>query len=286
MGGVPFLPRRLNRRASYNPGTRPPEARVQRTTGVGAALRKARVSRGISIDEASRDTRIHGDILEGLESETFARLENQVHIRGSLRTYAGYLGLPAEAIVERYRRASSEEEEAPSVPTLEEIEPVLRGRDHRLVGMAAVAVLIAAAAFGVLSSRSGAPAPADLSGGAPSAAVEDGGLLLAVTAAEAVEVSVRSDALPEERFTLQEGESRSFEADSRLAIWVAEGTAVTVSVNGVDQAAPGLRDGSWRHVYTPDDPALIPPPSPSVDTSGSPAGETSGSPSPLSSPEA
>lgn len=239
---------------------------MQQTTGVGAALRKARVSRGITIDEASRDTRIHGDILEGLEAETFTRLATQVHIRGSLRTYAGYLGLPADALVERYRR-SSQEEDAPSIPTLEEIEPVLRGRDHRLVGMAAVAILIAAAAFGVLSSGAGAPAPADLSGGAPSVVALGDGLLLAVTARDEVEVAVRADRLPEERFSLLPGESRSFEAEAQIVIWVAEGTAVTVSVNGIDQGAPSQRDGSWRHVFTLDDPALSPEPSPEASPS-------------------
>ena len=55
--------------------------------GVGSALRKARERRGISLDAASRDTKLHIDQLQALEAEDFEALLGDVYVRGSLRTY-------------------------------------------------------------------------------------------------------------------------------------------------------------------------------------------------------
>ena len=61
--------------------------------GVGSALRKARERRGITLDAASRDTKLHIDQLRALETEDFEALMGDVYVRGSLRTYSQYLGL-------------------------------------------------------------------------------------------------------------------------------------------------------------------------------------------------
>src|SRR5947208_767196 len=70
--------------------------------GVGPALRKARVARRTSLDEASRDTRIRLEYLEALERETFSELNGDVYVRGCLRTYAAYLGLSPDKVVAAY----------------------------------------------------------------------------------------------------------------------------------------------------------------------------------------
>jgi len=54
---------------------------------VGPALRKARQARGVSIAEASRDTRIREQFIRALEGEDFDRLLGDVYVRGALRTY-------------------------------------------------------------------------------------------------------------------------------------------------------------------------------------------------------
>ena len=62
-------------------------------TGVGSALRRAREVRGLSLDEAARDTRLRVEQLDALEREDFDVLPGEVYVRASLRTYANYLGL-------------------------------------------------------------------------------------------------------------------------------------------------------------------------------------------------
>ncbi|MGZ5300074.1 MAG: helix-turn-helix domain-containing protein, partial [Actinomycetota bacterium] len=51
--------------------------------GVGSALRKARERRGITLDAASRDTKLHIDQLQALEAEDFEALLGDVYVRGS-----------------------------------------------------------------------------------------------------------------------------------------------------------------------------------------------------------
>lgn len=229
----------------------------------------------MTIDQAARDTRIRPEVLEGLEAERFERLSSQVHVRGSLRTYAGYLGLPADDVVERYRRSSTEPDEEQPPP--EEIRPLLRERDNRLAILFGVALLAIAGAFGALSSRPGSPEPADLGGAVPVADPGAPGVLLAVTARDRVDVVVRVDGGGEQRFRLAAGESRSFEATDVVQIHLSDGKTASVVVNGVDQGFPGMRGSPWNHVYRPGDPELVPPPSPSADVS---EGTGEGSPSP------
>ena len=62
-------------------------------TPLGESLQRARLARGVTLEEAERDTRISHRYLEALENENFGLLPAPVYARGFLRTYARYLGL-------------------------------------------------------------------------------------------------------------------------------------------------------------------------------------------------
>ena len=66
--------------------------------GPGGELRQARVSSGVSLDDAQRATRISRRYLEALESDDYDALPAPVFARGFLRSYAQFLGLDATAI--------------------------------------------------------------------------------------------------------------------------------------------------------------------------------------------
>ena len=70
---------------------------------LGETLRQARLDKGVSLADAARDTRIRRSYLEALESEDLASLPAAVYTRGFLRTYAEYLGLGAQAMVDLYQ---------------------------------------------------------------------------------------------------------------------------------------------------------------------------------------
>jgi transcriptional regulator with XRE-family HTH domain len=67
--------------------------------GLGRILAETREARGISLDEAERDTRIARRYLFALEEEDFAAFPAQVQARGFLRLYATYLGLDADEML-------------------------------------------------------------------------------------------------------------------------------------------------------------------------------------------
>lgn len=71
---------------------------------LGARLRQAREGQGLSLAQASADTRILQPSLSALEEGAYQRLPGDVVVRGFIRNYAQYLGLPPDEMIELYRR--------------------------------------------------------------------------------------------------------------------------------------------------------------------------------------
>lgn len=70
---------------------------------LGLWLRQAREAKGSTLAEAEIDTRIRARFLEALESGDFAAFPGgDVQVRGFLRIYARYLGLPPDQVLARY----------------------------------------------------------------------------------------------------------------------------------------------------------------------------------------
>lgn len=69
-------------------------------TELGTLLVRAREARGLTLEDAERDTRISRRYLQALESEQFDAIPAPVYARGFLRSYSQYLGLdPQEMLV-------------------------------------------------------------------------------------------------------------------------------------------------------------------------------------------
>jgi cytoskeletal protein RodZ len=71
---------------------------------LGAQLRQARERQGLSLAQASVDTRILQQSLTALEEGAYQRLPGDVVTRGFIRNYAQYLGIPVDDMIELYRR--------------------------------------------------------------------------------------------------------------------------------------------------------------------------------------
>ena len=238
---------------------------MQRSTiGVGSALRAVREGRGLTLDEAARDTRVRRDFLEAIEDEAFERMLGDVHVRGCLRTYASYLRLSPDKVVALYE-SETEPDEQPGVataPALPRTEPVLGGRrrrdDHRLLVLIAVTVLVLAGAFGVLSARRPAPPAAELPADASSviAPPEVGrGISVAVVASRPVEVTVTADGNEPETYSLRPDEGRSFDALESITIRLSEGATASVVVSGVDYGYPGVQGKPWKETFSYEEPS-------------------------------
>ncbi len=79
---------------------------IPEDTNLGSLLRKAREERHIELDEAVTATRIRRQSLEALENEEWSKLPSEVFVKGFLRSYAGFLGLDKEMVLNYYLRAS------------------------------------------------------------------------------------------------------------------------------------------------------------------------------------
>src|SRR3972149_2382550 len=116
----------------YTAGVQLEEARM---TPLGETLRRARLVKGVTFEDAERVTRIHRKYLEALELENFGILPAPVYARGFLRSYASYLGLDPSALLPFFPVGHVEE------PKLAPLPEVRQPRTWSMSGVIAVAVV-------------------------------------------------------------------------------------------------------------------------------------------------
>jgi hypothetical protein len=247
---------------------------LQDPIGVGPALARARLIRGQSLEEAARDTKLRVDQLTALEREDFEALPGDVFVRGALRTYAQYVGLSPDKVLEMYARHADEPAPPPPPGRMGRVEQAIaatRIRDNqRLLIVLALSLLALLLLFGLVSRDHGAPPPAVISSSSalpesPAPTIDV--VLLALRPAEVVVVV---DGI-EERHGMAEEESLSFSAADELVITVADGGSVQLTVDGRDLGAPGEPGSSWTETFSfgVEEPSVTPSPDPS--SSGSPS---------------
>ena len=73
---------------------------------LGNTLSRARRARGITIEDAERDTHVSRRYLQALETEDFSIFPAPVYARGFLRTYSRYLGLNPDELIRVFPNGS------------------------------------------------------------------------------------------------------------------------------------------------------------------------------------
>jgi cytoskeletal protein RodZ len=215
--------------------------------GIGRALEKARIRRGKSLEEASRDTMLRIEYLHSLETEDFESLGGEVYARGFLRSYARYLGLDPDKVLTVYARAYGRPapvpltvESAPGVPTSgQEIRALLHRRPSwPLAALAALIVFLSAAAVGLLNRDASTPAVAPLS--APTKVpILPPDVRVDLRVREDVDAVIETDGEVAFSGRLGQGDVRSFEAERRIDVRLGWGNSVRLKVNGTDLGTPG-----------------------------------------------
>jgi hypothetical protein len=139
---------------------------------VGQALREARTARAIDLSEVEAATKIRLRYLRAIEDEDWAALPGSAYARGFIRTYAQFVGLDAEALVDEYRRAheSFEPEAAPAEAAFEQPAAAARrprpGSGWAPLGLGVAAILALLAIIGLVSgSDDGGPSRGGERGG-------------------------------------------------------------------------------------------------------------------------
>lgn len=120
---------------------------------IGKTLREARTRQGLSIHDAEDATKIRTRYLQALEQDDFETIPGSAFVMGFLRTYADYLGLDADTLVEEYRRQYDPRFLADHrIPTTEpQTHPrrrASRGSDYLVVAIVALIILLILAWIG------------------------------------------------------------------------------------------------------------------------------------------
>ena len=117
---------------------------------IGASLREARTRRGLSLDDVTAGLRIRERYVTALEEERWELLPGEAYSKGFLRMYAEFLGLDGGLYVDEYNeRVAAHQEEAFVPESLAPSKGTSRLLTRTIVGVVAVAALVAALnAFG------------------------------------------------------------------------------------------------------------------------------------------
>ena len=130
---------------------------------VGEVLRRTRARLQLDIGRVERETKIRAKYLQALENEEWDALPGPTYVKGFLRTYASYLGLDADALVDEYRRTierspAIEQPHLFSEPLLERrrrLAQPSRRSPARWVALAAGVAIIAVGALVVIGLTGG-----------------------------------------------------------------------------------------------------------------------------------
>jgi cytoskeleton protein RodZ len=129
---------------------------------IGERLREARMRQKIDIAEVEAATKIRAKYLRALENEEFSLLPGTTFVKTFMRTYAEYLGLDAQLLIEEYRvdyEPRGEGDPQPMVSRPSRRQERRRPRPSRGPpgpGTAVVVVVVAVLAiFGILGLTSG-----------------------------------------------------------------------------------------------------------------------------------
>lgn len=238
------------------------------TSHIGGALRAARETRGVSVEEAAWRTRIRPEYLRALEDERFDALGHQAFARGHLHSYARFLGLDAAALVADY----SERFELAGPSPIEHLnERVRKARKPPkpkwlIAALVSTLLLIAASIAGIVRGPGPRTAPAGpplaklpASAVEQSPAAEAGGtslpapvgvtVVLTWTARSWVQATV--DGVVAFEGTLEQGATKTFTGTGRVDLVVGNPGAVRLILNGVDAGPLGSGGGVFRGSFGP-----------------------------------
>lgn len=74
---------------------------------IGARLKKARLEKGLTLEDVHKITKIHLNILKAIEEDNFINL-NPIYLKGFLKIYCRLLGLDPRGIIPDFREVNTE----------------------------------------------------------------------------------------------------------------------------------------------------------------------------------
>jgi transcriptional regulator with XRE-family HTH domain len=242
---------------------------------LGSYLRAAREARGLDLRDAAQQTRISISYLKAIEDEDFSKLPGEVFVRGFLKNYARFLGLPEDEVMKRYGElskpqsapASAPVSDAPRVEQQRHVpvethaprpEPAQPGRMGVEPFLWAGAIVIGLVVFILTAMPAKRPAHQEAGSVVSKTAATDHvqtaltptgiptKLYLNIVALEDVWVLVRTDSSPQKKATLKKGENVTWSADERFLLSYGSVGAAKLELNGKELVVNGPKNAAVR----------------------------------------
>lgn len=248
---------------------------------LGAYLRQARETLGIDLREAAQRTRIAFNYLKAIEEEDFAKLPGEVFVKGFLKNYARFLSLSEEDVMRRYAEIASSRvaatpgggaaaktdvqkpaEAVPAAPVPAtaprppltvaglNLEPYLWAGVLVIALVAFIVVALPRRQATSMKEHTGPSlATTTTAGEAVTATTATGApekLYLDILALEDVWVLIRTDASPQKKAVLKQGEAVTWSAEKRFVISYGSAGAAKLVLNGKELAVPGTKNDVVR----------------------------------------
>ena len=244
---------------------------------IGEALRNARLTKDYSFEYLEEATKIRTKYLKALEEENFAVLPGPVYAKAFLRTYAKFLELDTEEIIQEYNLLTNNN--PPPVVESKELEPeTLAGGSKKWRYLAAGAAVVALLAFNAFYNNNRAE---DNKPGLPQTVQQEpanqgpkqenknnspqdtlpqpvqGVRVVLKVNDDPSWMQVVADGNTIFSGTVEPGEMKDFKAEEKIFLHVGNAGAVEVSVNGKDLGRLGAVGKVEKKTFTVgDDPNL------------------------------
>jgi len=232
-------------------------------TTVGEILAAERRRQGKSMADVVEGTKIRSRLLDALEQGDYDALPSPAYVKGYIQSYARYLEIPAEPLLEQFKRESADTVRRPG-PTERYLDNIptntvvpRRERAHEIprkvwiaVAAGVVLVVLALCAIALINGRSRdadtlpTATPQGEATAAPGATttVSTAGtgfkLRVSVRAGLASHVKVTADGLTAFNATMQGGESQEWQVTRDAEIIVGKPEAVVIQRDGQNVSIP------------------------------------------------
>jgi len=227
-------------------------AGIPNISALGDRLREAREGKKITIAQANRQTRIHHAVLKALEDGNCENILDPTYVKSFLKKYAEYLGMDPVLVLNEYKRLR------PVQSYDSKVRPSSASHFIRTAAIVTAAIIVAAAVvamalvLGKAARNFKAPAspkPAAAAKTKRSATRQSSGgvvsipknvpLKLLLKVNRPVRVKMRTDGTLLFERSLPKGTAEVFTAGKAINMYVADGSAVELVLNGINLGSPG-----------------------------------------------
>jgi len=221
---------------------------------VGQELKKERELRGISLKEIADTTKINIRYLRALEEDKFDMLPGKFFIKSIIKSYAGYIGLEEETILDHFHHTLQQKKEEKEEPPEEKSLPTEVPRKFKLffraAGYAVIFIIAAVIVIFLVRSRNpvsvdevtlttGLPSPAELPSPVSNNLISNKKMFLEMMFQQKTWIEIFSDG--ELYFTGLKfpGDQISTGADKTFVIHVGNAGGFTYRINGTSGVTLG-----------------------------------------------